>query len=192
MILHFPFLSSVSIKPSAISVSVSVFLWIHSWLVMYLIGVDSRHRRCIQIWTFPWVLEEDLPDFFNFTLVTKPVGTAQTTGFDSLPRRLKGARRTLPACLQSCSTITEALTTARDAQQGSAMLSKNSLSKMDVEQVGSWARWEVEQVGSWARWEVEQGGNLSKLEIEQVGSWASGKLSKWELEQDGNLSNRKM
>ena len=84
---------------------------------MYLIGVDSRLCRCIQIWTFPWVLEEDLPDFFNFTLVTKPVGTAQTTGFDSLPRRLKGARRTLPACLQSCSTITEALTTARDAQQ---------------------------------------------------------------------------
>ena len=48
LILHFPFLSRTSIKPSAICWFVSVFRWIHSYAFMYLIGLDSRCHRWIQ------------------------------------------------------------------------------------------------------------------------------------------------
>ena len=62
--------------------------------------------------TFPRVLEEDLPNFFNFTLVTKPWAQFRqpASAYNS---------RILTACLHSCSSSREALTMARDAQQQS-------------------------------------------------------------------------
>ena len=62
LILHFPFLS---MKPSTICWFVSVFRWINSYAVIYLIGLDSRYHHswswvALILLTWSWMTDMTL------------------------------------------------------------------------------------------------------------------------------------